>query len=156
MSEEKYLQRLEAWTQERLARLADPDMRAMANDESTPPCIGCAAKHVGVFSPAFLMLRGNFVFLEEQQVEAFVFDPNLQIEFFQMPSGAKACVVAVNTRNMSSAVIHDKCALDLLKKIAILERYHMLREDDDEVEEDPLGRRIEYENQRRMTRIRTE
>jgi cold shock CspA family protein len=123
--------------EERLRKLMGPNAMRMKHDEVTPPCLICEDPHAGVLTPCYLLLRGNYVFSPQHGAEVFVFDPELQVEFFELQNGQKACFVDVNQRKKTAAIIHDDCAENLQKKLQMLANYEMYPEDmeDDEDEE---------------------
>lgn len=128
----------EAWRtdlNERLIRLITSNQRRMENDETTPPCLLCDAPRVGILTPCYLMLRGNYVFSPEHGAQIFIFDDELKVEFTQTMGGRKACFVDVLPGELASVIVHDDCAETIYRKKEVLAGFEMYPGDDEDVED---------------------
>lgn len=89
----------------------------MKHDDHTPPCRLCAHRHVGVLTPVYLMLRGNFVMVDDLGTEIFVPASHNDIEFIELPSGRKALLVDTATQHTQVMVVHEDCAHHAKEKL---------------------------------------
>ncbi len=93
------------------------EIGAMPNDDTTPPCRLCGADHVGVLTPTYLTLRGNYMWNAELGCEVFVLDQRIGLEFMALPTGGKAIIVDVNPKKALAAVAHEDCIDEAARKL---------------------------------------
>lgn len=98
----------------------------MPDDEITPRCRFCDDPHVGLLQPAYLMLRGNFVYAKALGQEVFVFDKRLDVEFIQLPDGSHGAIVdAASVRPRTPAcAVHEDCADNAVDALVTLGEMH--------------------------------
>ena len=111
----------------------------MPDDELTPRCGFCDDPNIGLLQPAYLMLRGNFVYAKALGHEVFVFDKALGAEFIQLPDGSHAVIVDAKSKGPRSParVVHEDCADKAVDALHTLGELHDESSELDEDDEEP-------------------
>lgn len=92
-------------------------MQHNTHDENTPICDICG-EHVGVLTPAALLVSGQYVFNRELGTVEFLMDPDTNIQFLEHPDmlgpgrHQLGCLVITDH---PTAVNHEECLLEAVQ-----------------------------------------
>lgn len=93
------------------------EIQELEHDDTTPSCRLCGSPHVGVMTPAYVALRGSYMWNSQLGCEIFVLDDRIGIEFMVLPHGGKAIIVDINEKKGISVVAHEDCVDSAARKL---------------------------------------
>lgn len=96
------------------------DAEPMRNDETTPPCRLCGKAHVGILSPAYMIVRGNFHHLANEGITVFKPTRKADVMYVEMAGGPVGWGIDIQPGSTTACVVHDVCAEFAARKLRAL------------------------------------